>query len=269
MNNNIVISVACYNNEDEIIEFAKQIAEQSISEQIQLIITCNSVNHYDYLKDEIEKIHIKTYIYNPEKNLGYMSGCLYGVEKTQLPESFWLMISNTDLTFTSNRFLEEILSNVEEEVWCIGPNITLKETGKNQNPFLVDRPSRRSMLLRKIAYSNLFFYKAYFKLSEIKNSINKIQNNPFSMNVYAVHGSCFLVNSKIIPTLMEESGNIFMYGEELLVSELVRSEGKSVYYNSIASIIHNENQVTGTITTKRKQQWFKQSTDYIIRRFYK
>lgn len=265
---NIVISVTCYNNEDEVIAFTKQMTEQSFSKNIQLIITCNSTQKYEYLKVALEQIPIITYIYNPEKNLGYLSGCLYGVEKTKLPEHYWLMISNTDLDFPSNKFFEEMLDDVDHDVWCIGPDITLKAIGKPQNPFFTERPSKRSMVIRKIAYSNFPFYKTYFKLSDIKGRTNKIHKKNSSQYVYAVHGSCFLLNSDIVPFLIKESQNIFMYGEELLIAEVVRENEKNTYYNSSATVIHNENQVTGTIASRRKQQWFKQSTNYIYRRFF-
>lgn len=266
---NIVISVTCYNNEDEVIAFAKQIAKQSVCKNIQLIITCNSTKKYDYLKAAVDEVSIVSYIYNPGKNLGYLQGCLYGVKKTNLPNHYWLMISNTDLTFTTNTYFEDILNDVNSDDWCIGSNILLKETEKSQNPFFLERPSKRSMLIRKIAYSNFLLYQMYFKLSNIKAKIVKNEDKYSSQYVYAVHGSCFLLNSDIIPLLIKESQNIFMYGEELLVSELVREQGKKVFYNSYTKIIHNENQVTGKIANRKKQQWFKQSTDYIYRRFFK
>lgn len=202
---NIVISVTCYNNEDEVIAFAKQIAKQSVCKNIQLIITCNSTKKYDYLKAAVDEVSIVSYIYNPGKNLGYLQGCLYGVKKTNLPNHYWLMISNTDLTFTTNTYFEDILNDVNSDDWCIGSNILLKETEKSQNPFFLERPSKRSMLIRKIAYSNFLLYQMYFKLSNIKAKIVKNEDKYSSQYVYAVHGSCFLLNSEIVPVLMKES----------------------------------------------------------------
>ena len=265
----IVISVVCYNNEDEVIAFAKQISEQSFDKNIQLIITCNSTKKIEYLKDAVNEVSIDSHIFNPEKNLGYLSGCLYGLERTKLPDYYWLMICNTDLILESKTFFEDVLDGVDSDVWCIGPSITLKTTGKEQNPFFVERPSKWSMLIRKIAYSHYLLYKTYFKLSDVKCKTKKMEKKHSSQQVYAVHGSCFLLNSDVIPLLVKESQNIFMYGEELLVSELIRGYGKKVFYNADTKIIHNENQVTGKIANSKKQQWFKQSTDYLYRRFFK
>ena len=212
---------------------------------------------------------IYSHIFNPEKNLGYLSGCLYGLERTKLPDYYWLMICNTDLIIESQTFFEDIFDGVDSDVWCIGPSITLKATGKGQNPFFVERPSKLSMLIRKIAYSHYLLYNTYFKLSDVKCKTARGEKKDSSQQVYAVHGSCFLLNSDIIPLLVKESQNIFMYGEELLISELVRRYDKKVFYNRDTKIIHNENQVTGKIANSKKRQWFKQSTDYLYRRFFK
>ena len=264
----ILISVVCYNNEDEVIAFAKQLAEQSICNNIQLIVTCNGSKRFEYLMGALSHFSFPTHVYNPERNLGYLQGCLYGVRKTKLPDQYWLMVCNTYLCFTSTNFFESVFDGVDSSVWCIGPNIKLKATGKSQNPFFFERPSKQSMLLRKIVYSNYMLYKVYCMFSDMKNKSWKEEIRHTSCFVYSVHGSCFLLKSDVIPLLIKESQNIFMYGEELLVSEIVRGQQKKVFFNCEASAIHNENQVTGTIATKRKQQWFKQSTDYIYSRFF-
>lgn len=265
---NIVISVVCYNNEDEVIAFAKAIAEQTISDRIFLLITCNSVKEYGYLVDELEKIDLKTFLYNPGTNLGYLNGCLYGVTKTKLPSKYWLTICNTDLIFESKSFFENIIKDVDKDTWCIGPNIVLKATGKSQNPFFKFRPSKKSMQIRNFAYSHFFSYKIYFKLADIKGKVSKKSKEYNSQYVYAVHGSCFIVSSDMVPLLGDIGKNVFMYGEEILVAEIIYENEKKTYFNSSITVIHNENQVTGKIPTKKKQEWFSKSTKYICKRFF-
>lgn len=54
-NKQIVVSVSCYNNEEEVICFAKQIAEQTINSQILLLVTCNSTSRSGMLEEELKK----------------------------------------------------------------------------------------------------------------------------------------------------------------------------------------------------------------------
>lgn len=265
----IVVSVVCYNNEDEVITFAKAVAMQTNNDKVFLIVTCNSTKNYDYLKDELEKVELKTFLYDPGDNLGYLNGCLYGVSKTKLPDKYWLVISNTDLTFESMSFFKDITKGMSEDTWCIGPNIVLKTTGKRQNPFFKSRPSNRSMRIRNFAYSFFPTYKLYLKLSDIKAKVRADSKEYDSQYVYAMHGSCFVVSSDMVLQLAETAKHIFMYGEELLVAEIIYESGKKAYYNHRVTVIHNENQVTGTIATRKKQEWFSSSTSYLCKRFFK
>lgn len=265
---NMVISVVCYNNEVEVVTFAKAVAMQSLKDNIFLIVTCNSVKDYDYLEGELNRIDLRTFLHKPGKNLGYLNGCLYGVSKTILPKTYWLTVCNTDLTFESESFFEDITRGVEKDTWCIGPNIVLKTTEKKQNPFFKLRPSYKAMQMRRFVYSYFLTYKLYCKLSEIKEKTVETSRECNSQYVYSVHGSCFILKSDIVSLLTKEAKNIFMYGEELLVAEIIRENEKKVYFNSCTTVIHDENQVTRKITTKTKQEWFVKSTNYLCRRFF-
>lgn len=265
--NNIAVAVACYNNEAEVISFANQLKEQTWVDRIQLVVTCNAVGNYESFKSAILDVLPSAAVFNPGINLGYLSGCLYGIE--QMNKSFsWVMISNTDIVFVQKDFFEKALQNVPENVWCIGPRITLVGTENHQNPFLKERPKSLKVKVWRIVYSLYPLFWLYFKLSYLKNDKTSISGID-SQIVYAVHGSCFIVSNSCIEALNEEKSNIFMYCEELMVAEIVRERDKRCYYNSEIGIIHNENQVTGKIGDRKKQQWFKSSMTYLYNRFYK
>lgn len=263
----IAVAVALYNNEKEVIKFAKSLLKQSIINRIQLLVTCNACKNIGKFKKELFGVLPSALVFYPEENLGYLNGCLFGVKKSNIQYS-WIMVSNTDIDFKQNDFFEKALNNVPEEVWCIGSDITLSATGIHQNPFLCERPSKRKLLIWNIAYSNYLFFRMYFKLSELKpkKSPNKKNNSGL---VYAVHGSCFFLSGKCLNSILNACSGVFMYGEELLVAEIVRKNRKKIYYNSKIGILHNENQVTGKIGMKRKQKWFKDSIGYLSSRFYR
>lgn len=265
--NDIAVAVACYNNEDEVLEFARKLSHQNQIEKIQLLVTCNACKDFEQFGNDIKSILPTAQVFDAGSNLGYLSGCLYGVKKTKIPYS-WIMVSNTDIDFPQDNFFEKALNKVPENVWCIGPNIVLSATGAQQNPFLKSRPSNKKVNTWRIAYSNYFFFRLYQKLHKLKIK-KKIQSPRSSGEVYAVHGSCFFLRNECVQKIIEENSNIFMYGEELLIAEIVRENAKCSFYNSEVSIYHNENQVTGKVASKRKQQWFKASISYLYSRFYK
>lgn len=262
----IGVAVVLYNNENEVIQFAMGLLRQSVIDRIQLLVTCNACKDIDKFKRELAEIMPSALVFDPHDNLGYLNGCLFGVKESKKTYS-WVMISNTDIELKEKDFFEKALENTPKDVWCIGPDIMLSSTGVHQNPFLQHRPSKKKIQTWKIAYSNYIFFWLYFKLSTLKSKSvqNEMQKSGI---VYSVHGSCFLLRNECVNKIITDAKGIFMYGEELLVAEVVRQNNKKILFSLSIGIIHNENQVTGTIVLKRKQKWFKNSIEYLAKDFF-
>lgn len=263
----IAIAVACYYNEKEVIKYAESLSRQSVINRIRLLVTCNACNNYEWFRDSIHNILPTAKVFNPQNNLGYLSGCLYGVIQSTERYS-WVVVSNTDIEFEQNDFFEKLIDNVGENIWCVGPDIILSQTGVHQNPFLKERPSKRKVMTWKVAYSAYPLFWLYFKLHDLK------PKTEFDMNiqdgeVYAVHGSFFCLRYECAQKIIEEQSGIFMYGEELMIAEIVNNNKKKTIFNNEVKVIHNENQVTGRINNRKKQEWFKTSINYLYNRFYR
>lgn len=258
----IAVAVTCYNNEDEVLKFAKHLSNQTLMDRIQLLVTCNACKDFDEFQRKLLRELPTALAFNPNKNLGYLHGCLYGVKASKTSYS-WVMISNTDIELKNNDYFEKLLDSPISDVWCVGSDILLKVNGVHQNPFLLHRPSRKKYNLWKVVYSSYPLFYLYFKLHGLKSKT--VANEEIKSGfVHAVHGSCFLLKNECVQKIIEENPLIFMYGEELLIAEIIRENNKKCYLNVDARVIHNENQVTGKIGNKRKQGWFKQSIKYLF-----
>lgn len=269
----ILISVVCYDNEDEVIDFAKKVAKQNCKDMIILNVTCNKIDNIEEFKKKISMIDLIINVYNPNSNLGYLPGCLYGIEQysqENIDDYDWVMISNTDISFDSDNFFHDLFNaTLNNNIWCIGTNIVLSKNQKVQNPFATKRPSKTKMIIWKIVYSKYCLFKLYYKLFELKQKISKSSNKKnISSYVYAVHGSCFFLKRECINKIMNYE-KMFMYDEELFIAEIIRANNKKIYFDKSLTIFHNENQVTGKIPSKTKQLWFKDSINTIYNQFYK
>lgn len=266
----IIISVVCYNNEDEIAAFAEMLNKQTMSSDIELVVTCNLCNAPEKFRARLGEIRKGTRVFCPEKNLGYLHGCLYGVER--YGGAFdWAILSNTDITFKKESFIEDLLSSCEKDndVWAIAPNTFRSSNGVQQNPFCLSRPSCRRMWLWKTAYSTALTFSLYFLLAAIKRKIKKEEVEHIDSGyIYAEDGSFFMLHRDCIRALQGEKDDIFMYGEELLIAEIISENGKKIFYDKDAILIHNENSTTGKILSRQKQKWFKKSYRYLFQRFF-
>lgn len=263
----IVVSVTCYENENEVLEFADKLSKQDCSESIAFLITCNKCRNIEVFRTKMEKIKLKSYVFNPGKNLGYLNGCLYGLKK--YGENYtWAVISNTDVEFMSNRFFKNFIGEkYGTEIGCVGPDVCLQDAITHQNPFFLTRPSRRAMKLRRAIYSNYPLYSLYCLLSSMKAKLKK-KTVERSGQVYSVHGSIVVLRKKVVDALLEGENQIFMYGEELYIAEIVRKNNLISYYDKELEIRHKENQVTGKNPSRRKQEWISRSTSFLVSRFW-
>ena len=140
---NIVI---CYANEDEIIEYAKQVAKQTMAEKIKLIVVVNlEQKGITYLKVKLSQIGITYKIINPQKNLGYLNGLLCGYEQDKL-YSKWYILSNTDIEIPDKNTVEKFLKRKylnDSEIWVVGPSVFAPKKGSFSNPYMIVRPSKK------------------------------------------------------------------------------------------------------------------------------
>ena len=137
------------------------------------------------------------------------------------------------------------------------------------------------------AENDLSAYKGYFdysgidfsKLNLISETTAVEQKNNESYEVlqflqeneyvYGVHGSVVILRKECIDKFLEDSIQIFMYGEELYIAEKLKENQFLSYYDKNLKIIHNENQSTGKIASQRKQKWCSQSINFLVERYWK
>ena len=266
----IVVSVTSFNNDEEVLNFGKQLSVQSYADDIIYLVTTNSAKNLNSLKNCLNKLKVTSYLYNPEKNLGYLNGCLYGIKQyNSVNGNDIFVISNTDLTFLGDQVFSMIAEYMKDRrIWCLGPSIQ-DSTGNYQNPFLTERPSAKKIQMWKFVQGNSILLKIYTDLSRVKKNIHKKNVKAETQDVYALHGSFLVLSYACMRELLNFRNEIFMYGEEILTAELVRTNGRIVRYVSDIEIIHNENSTTRLTNSKNKAKWYKQSFNHIYLTFFR
>jgi len=267
----IPISVSCYNNEDEIILFAKMLKKQKNLENLVLLVTVNAAKSINKLTTQLKRIKIDSHIYEPQINLGYLHGCIYGLKKYGSRNDYdWAFISNTDIKFEQNDFFLKFQNKIfDKSIWCVAPNVILDNSKKPQNPFLYTRLKKNKVFMYKTIYNSIFLFVPFMLLAKIKNKLITIQNSKIYLkNIYAAHGSGLFLHKKCIQELVKNNDPIFMYGEEVLIAEIIYENCKKVYYYDEIKFQHYANKVTSLLKSKMVQKFFSDSFNYIYKRFY-
>ena len=270
----IINIVTLYNNEEEVFSYAKKLSNQKCKEKIALVIVINNLENKKIKKLEknVLSIDLAIFIYNPNKNLGYLNGLIYGYERfiQENEEPNWIIMSNTDITFRNNNFICDFFEvDYNDEIWCIGPSIYSLKTKSYENPQYVKRHTLKTINRNiKIFKKKNFISDFYIRLSYFKSKLTK-KIKLKSQYVYSNHGAFFIIRNSLANYLIENKYGVLMYSEEAYIAEIIRLNNKRSYYNSEIEVVHEGSSVTGKINSRKRYNLMVQSLEYIRDKFYK
>ena len=169
-------------------------------------------------------------------NSGYAAGNNIGIRYgiTHLFDYTWIL--NNDIKLCDKNVLSHMIGIAEKnkKIGCIGPMIYTRD-GIICAPYC-KQPSFWSMTV------GIGIEKRYRR-----------QYEHSSGEVYRVYGCCMLLRNSIMAEICCMDERTFLYGEEDILAERMRSKGYTTYYDASVSIIHNESSSLTNISKKRKK----------------
>lgn len=240
---------------------------QNLLEQLDIVTKIIVVDNDSQNNSEL---YIKEYIQNQNlqdqvifiqsgNNGGYSYGNNIGLRMAESLGYKFSCLLNNDVIIDDPKFLSkavEIISK-REKTALVGPKIY--ENSKAIHPLALKRPKWLEVTLH-----NFFPY-----LSIIKNRMTR-ENEVASQNVYAVSGCCFIMKNEYIREIDYLDENVFLFGEEMILSEKLYQKGLEVYYANEISVFHNHSQTINThFKLKKINQMFMQSVNIYFRDYRK
>lgn len=267
----ILVTVMNYGTEDEIIKYASELSRQTAVSDLCLMIVDNKYDASANLESKLQNIEIDFIYWNAGKNLGYLNGALYGIDKFiqmrgYIPE--WLVISNTDIEYSTQDFYTRFLGNkYDKDIWCIAPSV-IAPNGRYCNPHYKKRIplSKVNRLIR--IFSHPILMKSYYWLSALKAEKKSGNSKEKSQYVYSSHGCYFILRREFYESLDGEKYGVLLYSEESFIAEFILENSKKSFYDDSLEVFHTENLVTGKLNYKIKGNFIAQSMKYIKYRFY-
>lgn len=182
------------------------------------------------------------YVISSEENLGFAKGNNLGVRFLQKHYPFcdYVLFSNNDIQIVDSDVCERLIKKItsNREIGLIGPKVIgLKGEFQSPEPY--------------IPMADYFCWMYLFTLFLSKKKKRKRFQLDYSKNAkegyhYKVMGSFFIVrlSDYIACGMMDEM--TFLYAEEVILSERLKSIGKKVYYYPRVSVVHAHG-----VTTKK------------------
>lgn len=263
----IINIVICYNNVDEVIDYHKKIRQLDNGDEAGFVIVINSEKEENVIKLYEYAQGKKVYIYNPNENLGYMNGLLYGYNKyhkqtNNTPQ--YIIMSNTDISFPDRSLIKRIMSKgYDDDIWCIGPSIYVERLNSYDNPVAEKRYTiyHINSLIRR--FSTPILRELYVTAAFIKPYFIKKKRDAVSKNVYEVHGCFFILSRDFIEFIKDKEYGVFLYSEELYIAENIFRQGKKTYYDADLQINHLEHSTTKKINPTKRAKYFEESMKWI------
>ena len=232
---------------------------------------------------ELGKTYENVTVHPIGKNLGFARGNNIGI-RAALREGYrYIVCTNNDILFKKSNTLEILKDSMEKTGSAIiGPRI-LNLKGKNQNPFLPLRPSQKeakriyknNTLLRKLVL--IFTPESIIKfLCSLKHKLNKqkVSNKKFinSDYVYALNGAFLIFGPLFFEFYNGFDEGTFLYGEEIILAEMLFSKKIKAFYESRATVIHKEDRTSSIVWGSEKklqpQLYSSHSVKYWYKNFY-
>jgi GT2 family glycosyltransferase len=246
-----------YFNDDEVILFAESYLFKDDTSNLQVYIVNNGSKKPGYLDSKIN-FNSKIILIQASNNSGYFGAFNLALDYHKshfdfIPDIF--VLCNTDLKIESSDWIQQLLIAADNpQTGLIGPSLISSLTGKQQNPFLMERMNSKkidrllfffSSYVGYLIYQSLYYFKAKLTSASIK-----ISNSPTPC--YAIHGAFIAMTSKFIHAASPDFKSApFLYAEELFLAEIAEKHSfKSIYLPSI-KIIHDEHSTTGIFKSKK------------------
>ncbi len=200
---------------------------------------------------------------NGQDNKGYLGGAQETYNKKAKGYDY-VSISNVDLLLKED-FFEQLLELDTTGIGWIAPDIYTEKIMRHENPFMLNRPTKRDFRIWNIIYSSTWFYRLYHRLYVLKSRQKKVYP---ACDIYAGHGSFMLFSKAFVDHNPEIRFPGFMYGEEIYMAELNRAAGLKVHYAPVLQIANIGNINTGQIHQSQKSEWSKASLKAIYQQFF-
>ena len=272
----LAIIIVNYKNEIKTIEYVKnELIKVKVENIIIIVNNESSTITNNILKNSLNAELItdlsktpsknkKIFILANTENLGFARGNNFGVEfSLKYYNILYFLFSNNDIRVIDNHVVEEIINTISSkpDIALIGPRV-IGIDGKNQSP----EPY--------YSFWNRYIWMLWISKFISAEKKNKLFQLGYSQNAkegvhYKVMGSFFLVKAIDFIKCQMMDPHTFLYAEEIILSERLKSIGKKVYYYPEVAVLHEHGQTTSLHISEIKKKWLQFSSECYYYKTYK
>lgn len=249
-----------YNDYKTTIQLLNNIKEFQSLGKIVVVDNNSTDNSFNEIKKYIKKNKKDKFIdiIKNFENKGYGSGVNYGAKylKKTLGDCY-IVVSNADIIIYSDEDISKLISTFDSNTAVVAP-IIKEHTGISRG-WKVPTPFQDSLL-------NIIYIHKYLKpkLLFYKNEYYSEKN----IQVDAVSGCFFIINSKYLEQINYFDENIFLYYEENTLAQKLKKINKKTIINTQVEVFHNHSvTIDKNINKLKKYKILKKSQMYFQKKY--
>ena len=249
-----------YNDYKTTIQLLNNIKEFQSLDKIVVVDNNSTDNSFNEIKKYIKKNKKDKFIdiIKNFENKGYGSGINYGAKylKKTIGDCY-IVVSNADIIIYSDEDISKLISTFDSDTAVVAP-IIKEHTGVSRG-WKVPTPFQDSLL-------NIIYIHKYLrpKLLFYKNEYYSEKN----IQVDAVSGCFFIINSKYLEQINYFDENIFLYYEENTLAQKLKKINKKTMINTQVEVFHNHSvTIDKNINKLKKYKILKKSQMYFQKKY--
>lgn len=254
----IGVLVLHYITTNETVEFLKSVRE--FYPDMQVLIVDNG-SPEDDLQLKISEFSDMARCLRLPENLGFAKGLNAGISLLRREGCSVIFCSNNDILFLDSMVLDLLTKPLIQSGYPVSGPAIMTPKGRNQNPLLLKRPDQEEAKKMVKYYSLGRIWSRYllnrFVLSPLKRRFRKHRQSSEVLchwkqtetneEVYALNGAFFALGPAFFALYEGLDPSTFLYGEELILAEMVHITGAKMLYVQDAKIFHKEDKTSNLV----------------------
>ena len=204
-------------------------------------------NSCEEIENHISQTKFKydIYLLESDKNGGYSYGNNIGIKKAEKLQATYIVIMNNDIVVRDKTFLNRVVDFLDgsQAIGMIGPGIIQKKN-MIELPLLPSRIGPFAHTMNNMLYP--------FTILRNKILRKRLQGCRKPIKVYGVSGCCFIMRASVFKEIGYFDDNLFLYGEEAVLSEKLYQSGFDIYFVPSIRVFHNHSATTGSVYETRE-----------------
>ncbi|MBA6335675.1 glycosyltransferase family 2 protein [Colwellia sp. BRX8-7] len=193
-------------------------------------------------------------------NIGYFPAMNVGIKKANSDNDGLIIIGNNDLEYSTNFITSyNSLVDVPKDTIVISPDVVTTD-GVHQNPLSLSKLSKSRLIIEEIYYSNYYISRAMIFIRGLypkQKKIKPVQSE--QMVIQRGIGACYILQKTFFDFYDKLDDRVFMWGEEVLLSNQVESVGKKILFCPSLKVHHFESGTVKKIASKNRYEMVRKS----------